>query len=941
MTDPRIIEVCRDALRGRGAAGEAALLWLQGALEPIPSELRDMISALGAAPLVAPPAQRRGPEVTRGPVLDLRLPPRLIILGDVHGRWDVVSASLQAAGVIDAQERWIAPTGTCLVQVGDLLDADLERVSPPDTDPDGALVIDRFSASIERALAQRRLSPTRRQAQRALLHPQPSSSDAQLRSQRLALTAAALVQDTLRAFERLEREAQARGGRVVVMMGNHELDLLSGRCWWMKAQKRCLLEQLTGDARWSSTSRASSDLLNWLSERPLMLRVGPLLITHGGPTRSLTETLEEKSLSSFEEVARWITEASRAPFDDDFYAEGRSFFSPHAQRDDFIRDSALLSPWLIATSTSCLIVGHSPFLGIPGGLWVDTSDPRVAHHTNKIHRMGSWGNVIKVDTNLKRAPICELLIVEDTDITVWGEGQTRSLLQEGEASIHALLGAHQVLDAAAQLIGLVDAHRGPELIDLEEPGIDSSEFEQLMTLRAQIESTVDEDARARLGRCIGGLLQAGPHKLQPLLDEWKRFLRLSDASGCVTYIQRHLDALEQRIEDLAALTTPDNTRVIRLAVDPRVSLLEGIRYRLLEPVLERIWRRASSAGEPLLSAIGLELIVHHRRPAVQLRHFAPGRTVSVFEEAHPLPETYAQTWKALDAFARTLLRAAQPCVEQKPPPRATKPPSHSAKTPRVTSAQRPAHRARLPRASVEALFSANAALFEAMSTRRGVPHVPLDASHCLGVALTEEADGFSAGWCDVEAPWRLRLVVTPDGDVMFADTTFTDPGLRAAVIELNEDGSPARIHDSHPRVLLDRWGPDEGVLLHAQLKPDVARLLYADEPDRLHGIGDELIDAPVWRRGCYLFTAPTATVSSYFSALNTHAATFDVRREQLLDWLELGWLNINLMISDFATPIDASARWGTPDISLEVVAIGVEGVRALWRHRAEASPRSR
>ena len=54
--------------------------------------------------------------------------PRL--LGDVHGCWELARGALEHGGLIDAAGAWVAPPGTALVQLGDLVDRGGGRIDP-------------------------------------------------------------------------------------------------------------------------------------------------------------------------------------------------------------------------------------------------------------------------------------------------------------------------------------------------------------------------------------------------------------------------------------------------------------------------------------------------------------------------------------------------------------------------------------------------------------------------------------------------------------------------------------------------------------------------------------------------------------------------------------------------------------------------------------------
>ena len=107
-----------DGSTGNSAITTAGRLLLPGGAgfdmitAPMPAHLRPFclffaIAALSAAP---PPAQPQAPAA-----------PRIVAVGDVHGAGPNLAQILQAAGLIDAKQKWIGGTAR-LVQTGDILD---------------------------------------------------------------------------------------------------------------------------------------------------------------------------------------------------------------------------------------------------------------------------------------------------------------------------------------------------------------------------------------------------------------------------------------------------------------------------------------------------------------------------------------------------------------------------------------------------------------------------------------------------------------------------------------------------------------------------------------------------------------------------------------------------------------------------------------------------
>lgn len=105
---------------------------------------------------------------------------------------------------------------------------------------------------------------------------------------------------------RLEGEAQAAGGRLYTLLGNHEPMLLAARSYgdaWRDARGRSFVE------RWRLGRGQTRDLHDltpqmgaWLTRRPVVVRVGPYLFVHADATMYLRygQTLRDVNLAFYE-----------------------------------------------------------------------------------------------------------------------------------------------------------------------------------------------------------------------------------------------------------------------------------------------------------------------------------------------------------------------------------------------------------------------------------------------------------------------------------------------------------------------------------------------------------------------------------------------------------------------------------------------------------------
>lgn len=84
---------------------------------------------------------------------------------------------------------------------------------------------------------------------------------------------------------RLEAEAEAAGGRVHYVLGNHEHMLLSGDTRYLHPKYHASMQALgeTHDALWNS----DSELGRWLRSKPVAVKIGDWLFTHGGVSPEL------------------------------------------------------------------------------------------------------------------------------------------------------------------------------------------------------------------------------------------------------------------------------------------------------------------------------------------------------------------------------------------------------------------------------------------------------------------------------------------------------------------------------------------------------------------------------------------------------------------------------------------------------------------------------
>lgn len=150
---------------------------------------------------------------------------RIVVVGDVHGDLERLVALLKAAGIMDGQFRWIAqPPQTVVVQVGDQIDS---RVR------DGELGWEH-------------------------------TADVQV----------------LFFMDQLDREARAHGGRVISLLGNHEIMNVMGNLSFVSPHSMALLG---GPGLRAATFRPGGILCTkYLAARPVVVQIGPFVFCHAG-----------------------------------------------------------------------------------------------------------------------------------------------------------------------------------------------------------------------------------------------------------------------------------------------------------------------------------------------------------------------------------------------------------------------------------------------------------------------------------------------------------------------------------------------------------------------------------------------------------------------------------------------------------------------------------
>ncbi|WP_419943540.1 metallophosphoesterase [Candidatus Palauibacter sp.] len=180
---------------------------------------------------------------------------------------------------------------------------------------------------------------------------------------------------------RLEREAEAAGGRVLTMLGNHEAMVMSGDLRYVSPKEVGIAER--HDLSYQRLfDPATSILGRWLAAKPGLVQIGDLLLAHGGvsPTyldysvRSYQDTLEtfisEPLFTGWHDPEFLEAFAGETSLDSaQVYRRYEFFFAPESvlwYRDLVLTDTlgAHLDAVLDRFGAAVHVVGHTPVRGI-------------------------------------------------------------------------------------------------------------------------------------------------------------------------------------------------------------------------------------------------------------------------------------------------------------------------------------------------------------------------------------------------------------------------------------------------------------------------------------------------------------------------------------------------------------------------------------------------
>ncbi len=182
--------------------------------------------------------------------------------------------------------------------------------------------------------------------------------------------------DVVELLMRLQREAEAEGARVHALLGNHDALILAaqrfGTAYWLDAWER-------NGGNDADFSRLRDEHVEWITERPAMLRVSDVLYAHADATfyTRYGDTIEDVN-AAFTNLLRAGDESAWDRLLDDF-SERHAFDGPDGA------DAA--ARFLQQYGADQLVHGHTPIQKVTG-------DPPEA--VTRAHRYAA-GRCVNVD----------------------------------------------------------------------------------------------------------------------------------------------------------------------------------------------------------------------------------------------------------------------------------------------------------------------------------------------------------------------------------------------------------------------------------------------------------------------------------------------------------------------------------------------------------------
>ena len=651
--------------------------------------------------------------------------------------------------------------------------------------------------------------------------------------------------------------------------------------------------------------------LTWLLDRPVMAAGQGILAVHGGPCERLVIAMQTLGWRRLSDLEAAFQEAREAGFDHPLTEEGASVLAPGRTQDDMFTRPVLRHRLLRLAGARHLAVGHSPFLHFPRGRWVDIEDPGVRRLLETPAFLGPHGEVLKLDTDMKRGGPAWLVSAGI------GTGRWHALREDGyRITLDPQATTRHPAGRAAGTAKPVGHHpRHEEAWPLE--GVDAETLQQvygeLEALAAGGAPHVADRVRARLPF----LLHAGIADLAPIVHglRW-RGSRLEEwAAWFDTWADRVADRYRAWPAELEARCHSGVGDLVFLK-PPRACRVDGYWVQMLPSVAREAAQRLDegAAGAMPRSVVTVSYLRRKGEPCLRIHRFVRGgrevMATTVPAPAFDLPQAHvaaivAQVRERSVARGRPLVPAGGQVLEVTSAPRPT-PGKWVPGAPVVDPAVR-----RCLRAWVRAAAPASA-------TVNGAGLVVVDAFGRVvpGRYLVDLGD---AG--------PVPVVEVPGGFWLPVNTSFRDPARRYPVV-VSQTNGPRVLDVDHATWLAHRLSGDR-VTLYSAVSPQVAALIQRGDVEAmgLNGAG-----RPLWQRGRYLFLSPWKRIGDYFYN-KPITVSFQLPARHLLGAVEAGLMTANLFVADHGEVLDPDARFGAPDIGLELVAVGTDGIAWLLDYR--------
>ncbi len=841
----------------------------------------------------------------------------LFFLGDVHGCWWRVERLFRVAGWTGA-EGLLPPPGTCLIQVGDLIDrgkkvaAGRDLHLPPRPD---------LPARVTQLTATQSCPPAAPPPSRIGGPPVPLielargevpwPSELIAHQQRLLSHACDSV-ETVRYFMGLESRCNTAGARLVCLVGNHEADLIRGNFCHARRQKIYFLALLGLEAEaieQHATVGVAPPLLRtlapelaWLLDRPLMALAKGVLAVHGGPVQNLVLVLDALGIPDLDTLAQHLEEARDAGYDHPLTREGGSILSP-GPGDDAVRRPALARRMLDLAEAHTLALGHSPFLHYPRGRWVDIDDPAVRTRLETPAFLGREGEIIKLDTDMKRGGPAWLVSwnsAKDAWTALredgWKQGLERP--ETPRPSISALEGGIGRLDTLPE--------PAPE-------GVDGDEWQSVQGALESLEASGRFQEAEQVRRRLGFLLHAGLTDLAVIAEglHW----RGRPFQTWLEWLESWCNAVEARLHALAAQleTTLRNAGggEVLFVLPPGSYVIQGRFVHLLPAVVQAVlckpWENLPK--QPVRVA-GVGYLTKASREYLRIQVFGR-RGDLLLESMYPLEHWPPDPTQVEQKARKVLEQAARSHATVSPFPASE---SSGGVEPPVGGSPRRRHKVRVGGPVTDPVVQ------QALETWGRAAFSSRGADCTCWQALG--ADGRLAANRYLVCPTLERCVpvLQVGGVYLPANTAFTDPGRRYPVVTSGPDG-PRVLPIDHATWLFP-WLPGDPVYLYSAVSEQVAGYLQQGAVEQVGLAGAR---RPRWQRGRYLFLSPEATIGCYFFHKAVTLA-FEIPRDRLESAVISRLVTVNLFLSDGGEVLDPEARFGAPDVGLEVVALGTDGV---------------